>query len=180
MNTKAITTMMLTLALGAFSLKAQHDQHAKSPAAKAGMSHDHMMMMANEPHHRLAMAYHANLATFAKALKEQTASASSPVNVEFARAAVSEMRRSFDQVKQHHQAHMTTMSAGMRTQMGAMMQKMETHQAEMNTQLTALELEVRTAAPDAGKVSALAASIHTHLEAMSKMHEGGMGMKMKP
>lgn len=172
MYAKAITTITLTLALGAFSLKAQHDQHAKSPAAKAGTSHDHMMMMANEPHHRLAMAYHANLATFAKALKEQTANASSPVNVEFVRAAAAEMRRSFDQVKQHHQAHMTTMSADMRTKMGPMMRQMETHQAELNTQLTALEREVQMAAPDARKVSTLAAGINTHLSSMSKMHAG--------
>ena len=32
--------------------------------------------------------------------------------------------------------------------------------------------------PDAKKVSSLAASVHTHLDAMSKMHEGGKGGKM--
>ena len=140
------------------------------------------MMMANEPHHVLAMAYHQNLAAFAKVLHEQTARASS-VNVEFARAAVAEMRRSSDQMKQHHQEHMQTMSAEMRAkmsgQMSEMMQQMETHHTELNTQLTALEQEVQATTPDAKKVSTLAASVHTHLDAMSKMHQGGKSSKMK-
>ena len=89
----------------------------------------------------LAMAYHQNLATFAKSLHQQTMQASS-VNVEFARAAVTEMRRSFDQMKQHHQEHMQAMNADMQTKMSAMMQQMETHHIELNTQLTALEQEV--------------------------------------
>ena len=55
------------------------------------------MMMANERRHVLAMVYHQNLAAFAKALHEQTARANS-VNVEFARAAVTDMRRSSDQI----------------------------------------------------------------------------------
>ena len=124
------------------------------------------------------MAYHQNLAAFAKALHEQTAGASS-VNVEFARAAVAEMRPSFDRMKQHHQEHMQTMSAEMHTKMSGMMQQMETHQNELNTQLTALEQEVQAATPDAKKVAALAASVSSHLAAMSKMHQGSQGSKMK-
>ncbi|MBK5292225.1 MAG: hypothetical protein JJE04_11175 [Acidobacteriia bacterium] len=62
------------------------------------MPGDHLMMaMANEPHHVPAMAYHQNLATFAKRLHKQAMGASS-VNVEFAQAAVAEMRRSFGQM----------------------------------------------------------------------------------
>ena len=184
MKTKVIATILLALSLGAFSTKtsAQHEGHAtkKAPSQSAPqdkMAHDHLMM-AKEPHHALAMAYHQNLATFAKALHEQTAKATS-VNVEFARAAVAEMRRSCDQMKQHHQAHMQTMSAEMHTKMKGMMQQMETHQTEMNTQLTALEQEVQLSTPDAKKVSTLAASVHTHLDAMSKMHQGSKASKMK-
>jgi polyhydroxyalkanoate synthesis regulator phasin len=184
MKTKVISTILMALSLGAFSAMATtaQTQKAQSQSAAQGkkeMSHDHMMMdMANEPHHVLAMAYHQNLATFAKALHEQTARASS-VNVEFARAAVTEMRRSFDQMKQHHQEHMQTMSAEMHTKMSGMMQQMETHQTELNTQLTALEQEVQSATPDPKKVSALASSVNSHLDAMSKMKQGGKGSKMK-
>ena len=100
MKTKVISMILMVLSLGAFgavaiNAQAKKDQVHSTVQGKNEMSHDHMMM-ANEPHHALAMSYHQNLATFAKALHEQTMGASS-VNVEFARAAVAEMRRSFDQ-----------------------------------------------------------------------------------
>lgn len=182
MKTKVISTILMALSLGAFSAMATTAQTKKTQSQSAAqgkkeMSHD-QMMMANEPHHVLAMAYHQNLATFAKALHEQTARASS-VNVEFARAAVTEMRRSFDQMKQHHREHMQTMSAEMHTKMSGMMQQMETHQTELNNQLTTLEQEVQSATPDPKTVSALASSVNSHLDAMSKMKQGGKGSKMK-
>ena len=183
MKTTVISTILVALALGAFSATASTAQHEGHTTEKE-MSHDHMMMAndTHDTHHILAMAYHQNLATFAKALHEQTASASS-VDAKFARAAVTEMRRSFDQMKQHHDEHMKTMSADMHAKMSGMIQKMETHQTEVNTQLSALEQEVQSANPDAKKVSTLAASIHTHCDAMSKMnhgdHEHEMKMKMK-
>lgn len=133
--------------------------------------------MANEPHHVLAMAYHQSLVVFAKALQNQTQKAGS-VDVEFARAAVSEMRRSHGEMKQHHQGHMRTMSAEMTATMSGMMQRRETHEAELNTRLTALEQEVQSATPDAKRVSTLAASVHSHLDAMSKMKPGSKGTKM--
>lgn len=180
MKTKVILTILMALSLGIFSAMAVA-QTKKAPAhsatqGKEGMAHDHMMM-AKEPHHVLAMAYHQNLAAFAKTLHEQTAQAGS-VNVEFARAAVAEMRRSFDQMKQHHQEHMQMMSVEMRTKMSGMRQQMETQQTELSTQLTALEQEVQGTTPDAKKVLALAASVSSHLNAMSKMHQGGKGSKM--
>ena len=189
MKTKIISTISMALLLAAFSTitaTAQHEGHStkavKPQSDKKGkkeMSHDHMMMdMAKEPHHLLAMAYHQNMTTFAHALHEQTAEATS-VNVEFTRIAVTEMRRNFDQMKQHHQEHMQTMSADMRTKMSAMMMQMETHHTELNTQLTALEQKIQAATPDAKKVSTLAASISSHLDAMTKMHQDSQGSKMK-
>ena len=183
MKTKVISMILMALSLGAFSAMATTAQTKKvsSQSATQGkkeLPHDHMMMdMTNEPHHVLAMAYRQNLATFAKALHEQTTGASS-VNVEFARAAVAGMRGSFDQMKQHHQEHMQTMSAEMHTKMSGMMQQMETHQNELNTQLTALEQEVQSATPDAKKVTTLAAGVSSHLDAMSNMHQGSQGSKM--
>ena len=187
MKAQTISTIVMTLALGAFSATAataQHQGHyagkGSSPATapgKSAMSHD-QMMMSNEPHHVLAMAYHQNLLSFTTALQEQTARSSS-VNTDFARAAVTEMRRSFDQMTRHHQEHMQTMSAEMRTKMSGMMQQMEVHRSELNTQLTALEQEVQSATPDAKKVSALAAGVHAHMDAMSKMKHDSMGSRMK-
>ncbi|MBI3649840.1 MAG: hypothetical protein HY231_02190 [Acidobacteria bacterium] len=192
MKTKIILAILMTLSLTAFSAittTAQHENHAtkkeSAPMATEGkkdMAHGQMMKdMANEPHHALAMAYHQNLAVFAKALHEQTAR-SSTVNVTFARDAVAEMRRSFDQMKAHQQEHMQTMSAEMQAKMSGMMEKMKMHRSQLNDQLMALEAEVQLATPDAKKVSSLAASINAQLEAMSKMHqsakEGKMKMKM--
>lgn len=178
MKTRTLSTLSLILALGALSAAAATSEQAasasKSAMGKMETSHDHMMM-ATEPHHVLAMAYHENLAAFARALHDQAALAG-PLNIDFARSAVSEMRRSFDQMKQHHQEHMAGMSAEMHARMDAkmsgMMKKMQTHQADMNTQLTALELEINAASPDAKKVSTLADGIHAHLAEMAKMHEG--------
>ena len=178
MKTRALSTISMILTLGALSATAATPGQAPSASKPAmgmmEMSHDHMMM-ATEPHHVLAMAYHQNLAAFAKAMHEQAASAA-PLNLDFARTAVSEMRRSFDQMKQHHQEHMAGMSAEMRSKMDAkmsgMMEKMQTHQADMNTQLTALEQEVNSASPDPKKISTLADSVHAHLTEMATMHEG--------
>ena len=169
MKTKVISTMLMVFLLGAFSAMAMAQ-------GKKGMQHDHMTMdMAKEPHHVLAMAYHQNLASFAKTLHEQTMQTGS-VNVEFAQSAVAEMRRSFDQMSQHHQEHMQKMSAEEHTKMSAMMQQMDTHHTELNTDLTALEQEVKASNPDAKKVTTLAVSISSHLAAMAKMHQGS---KMK-
>ena len=169
-TTKAIPMILMALSLGAFGAivtAAEHKGHST-------MS----MEMAHEPHHVLAMAYHQNLATFAKALHGQIEGASS-VNLEFARATVAEMRRSFDQMKQHRQACMQAMSAEMQAKMKGKMEQMEPHQNQLNDQLTALEQEVQSAAPDPKKVSTLASNVLTHLDAMSQMHPGSRGKKMK-
>ena len=164
----------MIVALGALTAGAATAEQATATKPKVhdkmGMSHD-PMKMASEPHHVLAMAYHQNLAAFAKALHEQ-ATAAGPLNLDFARAAVSEMRRSFDQMKQHHQEHMKGMSTEMHTKMSGKMEKMETRQAEMSTQLTDLEQALLSATPDAKKVFDLANRLHTRLGEMAKMHEG--------
>ena len=190
MKTKEISAILVTLSLGAFSAMAssadyetRSTQKAPSPSATQGMkpmSHEHSdhMMMANEAHHVLAMAYHQNLVTFAKALHEQTEHASA-VNVEFARAAVTEMRRSFGEMKLHHEEHVKTMSAEMHKKMSEMRKQMETHHTEMIALLDALEKEVNLATPDPKKVSAMAGSIRTHCNAMEKMNHGGHESEMK-
>src|ERR1017187_7548209 len=166
MKTKSVSiivvtsALMFTSAMGAIAQDMPHGQMKQPQSGKMDMSMMDMSKMMQEPHHVLAMAYQQNLAAFAKALHEQTAQATS-VNVEFASAAVAEMRRSFDQMQQHHQQHM------------------KTHRTELNTQLTALEQEVQSATPDAKKVSTLAADVQTHLDAMSKMHDGMQAGKMK-
>src|ERR1035438_3275245 len=105
-----------------------------------------MSGMMSGPHHVLAMAYRENLITFARALQTQVAQ-SKIVDLDLARPATAEMRRSFDQMNLHHKAHMAMMgdqqmpdtkAAGMKmggmkmvehtnTPMATAMQAMETH-----------------------------------------------------
>ncbi len=81
------------------------------PAAAPGMAG-----MMSGPHHALAMAYGENLATFARAVNVD-ATRSNMVNLDLARPATTEMRRSFDQMKVHHQAQMSTVGTTMRMPM---------------------------------------------------------------
>ena len=67
--------------------------------------------------------------------------------------ATAEMRRSFDQMREHHQAHVKTMDAPAESTMSAMASHMESHLAALNVHLSALESEVNAGGPDAAKVS---------------------------
>lgn len=169
-TTKAVAMILMALSIGAFGTVAAAREHKGHPAMSTEMARD--------PHHVLAMAYHRTLATFAKALHEQTAGASA-VNLDLARAAVAEMRRSFDQMKQHRQLCMQAMSAEMQAKMKDKVAQMEPHQNQLNDQITALEQEVQSATPDPKKVATLASSALTHLDAMSKMHHGSGSKKTK-
>jgi hypothetical protein len=104
--------LVLSTAIGA---AAQYEHHAQ-PAQQTPGSMDVSKMM-QDPHHVLAMSYMQNLTTFAKALRDQVDSTKT-VDTEFARAAVSEMRRSFDAMQQHIADHMKSMPADMQSHMG--------------------------------------------------------------
>ena len=136
-----------------------------------------MSTMKQEPHHLLATAYKDNLVNFAKALRQEAAGVK-PVNPEFARAAVAEMKRSFDQMQQHHQDHMKTMDEKMKAQMAGSMKQMDAHHSAIQEPLAALDKEVQTSAPDAKNISKYTAEILKHCEGMSKMHAGTMEHKM--
>jgi hypothetical protein len=148
-------------------------QTPKPPPPKAGMhEHGHAGMsgmndMMGGPHHTLAMAYRDNLATFARALQDQVAK-SKTVDLDLARPAVTEMRRSFESIQQHHQAHKAMMGAADSTML-RMMQHMDSSMAAAGEHLTALEAELNGSAPDPGKVTA-------HTTAILKLCAGTPGM----
>jgi short-subunit dehydrogenase involved in D-alanine esterification of teichoic acids len=131
-----------------------------------------MQGMMEGPHHVLAMAYRDNIATFARALRSQV-DQSKTVNLDLARPAVSEMRRSFDQMKQHHQAQMSMMADQTKPAMSGTMQQMETRIATLNEHLTALESEVNASTPDPKKVS-------EHTSEILKQCAGMLAMSGKP
>lgn len=181
MKRAGFPVVALAMALAAFSaaassIRREENSTRKAPPTAQGMqamSQDQRehMMMANESHHVLAMAFHQNLATFAKALHEHTEHASS-VNAGFVRTAQIEMRRCFGEMRLHHEEHMKTMSAEMQKKMGWMRKQMETHHKELINLLDALEKEADLASPDAKTVSTLAAGIHTHCDGISTMDQG--------
>ena len=156
-------------------------QPAKPPPAKMPQHQDSMKAMhampgmngmMEGPHHVLAMAYRDNLTTFAKALQGHAAH-SKTVNLDLARPAVAEIRRSFDQMQQHYQAQMQMMTMmmgdSMKPAMSGMLQHMETHLAALGEHLTALESEVNASTPDPKKVSEHLTEILKHSAGMSAM-----------
>jgi hypothetical protein len=155
--------------------QSSKQSQGKMPQHQQGMMD--MSAMMQEPHHVLAMAYKDNLVNFAKALQHE-ANQTKPIDPEFARTAVAEMRRSFDQMLEHHQGHMKAMDEQMKSRMGEMMKQMDAYHAAVGEHLTALEKEVQTAAPNAKSVSEHVAEILKQCDGMSKMHGGMMEHKM--
>ena len=154
---------------------AKMPQHQDSMKGMQGMSD-----MMEGPHHVLAMAYMDNLATFARALDTQVTK-SKTVNLDLARPAVAEMRRSFDQMKQHHQAQMMTMMGDQKKppMSEEMMKKMETHLTALGNHLTALESEVNASTPDPKKVAEHTTEILKQCDGMSAMPGKGRPHQMK-
>ena len=148
----------------------QHQDSMKGMQSMSGMMEG--------PHHVLAMAYRDNLATFARALQEQVTK-SKTVNLDLARPAVAEMRRSFDQMKQHHQAQMAMMGDQTKPAMSGTMQQMESHMTALGEHLTALESEVNASTPDPKKVSEHATEILKQCADMSAMHGKAKPHQMK-
>jgi hypothetical protein len=164
MNTRAYTTIPAVIALMLFSAVGALAQTEPIHGSKMDMS-----SMMNEPHHALAMAYMQNIGTFAKALHNQ-AEGSSPLSAKFASAAVAEMRRSLDQMEEHHGEHMKMMSDEMRSHMTAMMKDMEMHRSMLKDAVSALEKDVRADQLDSKQVATDSANVLKHLDDMSKMH----------
>lgn len=127
-----------------------------------------MSAMMQEPHHQLAMAYKQNLKNFAKALRDEAAKTTT-VNPEFVRDAVSEMKRSFDLMQQHHQDHRKKMDDKMKAHMSDMMKQMEAQDSAIQEALAGLDKEVQNSAPDSKNISNYVATILKNCD-MSKMH----------
>ncbi len=172
MKTNVISAILLTLSLSAVGATAASAQtSAAVPAPTTATMAQNKKVMVSEPNYVLATAYRGSMVAFADALNGQTVGGG-PVNVDFARAAVNEMRRSFDQMKNYNDKYMATISAEVRAQTTTMMQSLETQRANLNKQLTSLETEVKLDKPDAKKIADLAAGVHTQIDAMMALNQG--------
>jgi hypothetical protein len=151
----AITAVAVIVVTASETL-AQH----KHPSEKSDMM--------QSPHHHLMMAYTRSMSEFAKALRDQ-ALKTAQLDVEFARAAVAELRHNFDAAESLHQKHMGTMSAEMQSKMKTMMGKMDNHRTMVKNQVAALETDVSGDKPDSKQVAAHADALLKQLVMMSSM-----------
>lgn len=212
MNGKTFPPILMTVALllgGALSTKAQHEHGQQKPAVPSGqqgnkqqmdMQHGSMNMSKtiDDAHDVLAMAYMQNVAAFARTLTDRVDPAKS-VDADFARAAVAEMRRSFDAMQQHMTEHKKTLPAEMQPEAGmqshagmqspsgtgagmqshgAMMQGEDQHLIELRQTLALLEREVDSNSPRANIISERAAAIINHIEMMDMSSGGHKDHKM--
>ena len=191
MKTKRyLLTLVLTLAMlvgGALGIEAQHrHQQSKNEASESkmgnmqGMKMD-MAKMKQSPHHKLMMAYMKSMSAFATTLRDQAVKPGA-LDVDFARAAVAELRHCLDAMEAIHQKHMENMTAEMKSKMQMMMEKMAQQGAMVKEQVSALEADVQADKPDSKQVAAHSNALLKHFGMMSNMHGGskaGMKMPMK-
>ncbi len=188
---KYLLTLVLTVAMlvvTALGIEAQHPhrQSENRPGESKmgnmqGMKMD-MAKMKQSPHHMLMMAHLKSMSEFARTLRDQAVKPQA-LDVEFARAAVAEVRHCLDAMEAIHQKHMQTMNAEMQSKMQMMMEKMDKDRSMVKDQVSALETDVQTDKPDSKQVAAHTNALLKHLGMMSKMHGGSkagkkMGMKM--
>ena len=100
--------------------------------------HPEMKQMMQNPQHLLAMAYHKNLVSFAMTLKK-VAQQGETVPRDFARSAITEMRRSADQMEIYHEAALKGMPADQQAKRAEIAKMMSAHLAEMRAQLAQLD-----------------------------------------
>ena len=187
MVSAAALTLVLLIALAA---TAQHKHPPGGQQKKAdmtGMSAE-MSQMMKSPHHMLMMAHMKSMADFARTLRAQAVKPQA-LEVEFARAAVAELRHNLDAMEAIHEkrmqamnpemkSKMETMSAEMKSKMQMMMEKMEKDRATLKDQVNALETDVQ-GTPDNQQVLADTNALLKHLGMMSKMTGGSKPAKKK-
>ena len=198
MNTRVLlsaTAIMLVLLIPSAAW-AQH-KHTQSGPKKPGMAKmagmkSEMSKMMKSPHHMLMTAHMKTMSEFARTLRGQAVKPE-PLDVDFARATVAELRHNLDALEAIHQKHMQTMpaemkakmeamSAEMKSKMQMMMEKMDKDRAKLKDQVSALETDVQADKPDSKQVAADTNALLKHLGMMSKMNGGSkagkkMGMK---
>ena len=133
------------------------------------MSEMHVSGRMNEPHHVLAAAYKENIATFARALRDQAQAGS--LSSDFARAAAAEIGRSIDQVDDHHKEHMKTMSAEMRSKTAAMMKEMDVSSSRLKDAFKVLEKDVGEYTLNSKQIATDSDQILKRLDDMPRMHK---------
>ncbi len=167
----AATAIMIVL----LTPSATWTQHKHTPGdpkkpGMAGMKSEKSQMM-KSPHHLLMTAHMKSMSGFAMTLRDQALKPGA-LDVEFARAAVAELRHGLDAMEAIHQKHMDGMNAETKAKMQGMMEKMGKERSMVKDQVSALETEVQADTPDSKQVAAHSDALLKHFSMMSKMHSG--------
>lgn len=163
------------IVLSAGTTFAQEKKMGVKPVPKGEMD---MASMHKDGHHALMMAYHHNAVAFTRALWE-ISSDGTIENIDIARFAFSEIKRSIEKMDEIHKMHMSTMGkmdAAMMEKMKPMMEKMEAEKAAVKGHLQALESALNGNAPSAQEIEMHAATLIMKLEKMG-MPEKKMEME---
>lgn len=164
----AILTVVVLFGSAAFG------QDKKMDMPQNGMD---MAKMHADGHHTLMMAYHHNAIAFTRALWDMSADGKID-DINMARAAFAEVKRSLGKMEEIHQMHMSTMpkmDAAMVDKMKPMMEKMESEKAALKAHVQALEMALQANSPNAQEIEMHAAAILLRLEKMD-MPEKKMDM----
>jgi hypothetical protein len=179
MNTVLLALIAAAAIVVAYSETFAQHKHEQKKTGMSGMTSE-MSEMMQSPHHMLMTAHMKSMSEFARALRDQAVKPTA-LDVEFARAAVAELRHNLVAMEAIHQKHMETMSAEMKSKM-QMMEKMDKDRSMVKDQVSALETDVLADKPDSKQVAAHANALLKHFGMMSKMHGGskaGKKMAMK-
>jgi hypothetical protein len=163
---KEMITVFLALIAAAAIVVASSETFAQHKHGEKTGTQSEMSEMMQSPHHKLMMAYMRSMSEFATALRDEAVKAS-PLDVEFARATVAELRHNLDAAESLHQKHLGMMSAEMQSKMKTMMEKMDKDRTMVKEHVAALETAVSADKPDAKQVAAHADTLLKQLQMMS-------------
>lgn len=170
-----ICSVLAIIVMSAGGAFAQDKKMGMKPMPKDAMNMD---AMRKDGHRTLMMAYHHNAVAFTRALWE-ISSDGNIENVEIARVAFSEVKRSVEKMDEVHKMHMSTMGKmdpAMTEKMKPMMEKMEAQKAAVKGHLQALESALSGSTPSAAEIEMHAATLLMKLE---KMGMPGKKMEME-
>lgn len=129
---------------------------------------DMMAEMMKSPHHKLMMAYRENALSFTKVLWEMSSDGKIE-DVDLARNAFAELKRSMEKMDEIHKSQMSKMGkmdAAMMEMMKPMMEKMNAEKAAAMVHIMALEKALLSNSPNAQEVEMHSATIVMQFEKM--------------
>ncbi len=157
--------MMLSITTATAFAQDKKMEMKPMPGMDMGMG---MEQMHKRPHHKMMMAYHHNAIAFAQTLWDMS-SGEKIEDVDLARTAFGEMKRSLDRMEEMHQtgmASMDKMDTAMMEKMKPMMDKMKADSSVLKTYVMMLDKLLKAKNPDVREVEMHTAVILMRLKKM--------------